>query len=79
MTHVRPSSRSLIGMLLLTFGLAAYAFLAAALGEVISEWPLGIVSVYYLVAGVVWIYPAIKILRWMAAAYNEADTDTPEK
>ena len=79
MTHVRPSSRSLYGMLLLIFGLAAYAFGAAAVGEAIDHLSLAVVSVYYLVAGLLWIYPAIKILRWMAAAYNDPENSNSEK
>lgn len=73
MNPERPSSRSLIGMIILIFGLAAYAFGAAAVGDMIADWPLAVTSIYYLIAGLLWIYPAIKILRWMAAGYNKND------
>lgn len=71
MDQQRPSPRSIIGMLGMIFGLGAYAFGAAAIGDMISHWHLAIISIYYLIAGVVWIYPAIKILRWMAAGYDK--------
>lgn len=73
MTPERPSSRSLIGMIALIFGLAAYAFAAAAVGDMIADWPLAITTIYYLIAGLAWIYPAIKILYWMAAGYKKPD------
>tara|TARA_R110002096_G_scaffold292243_4_gene486728 strand:+ start:822 stop:1037 length:216 start_codon:yes stop_codon:yes gene_type:complete len=71
MDQERPSSRSLIGMLGMILGLSAYAFGAAAIGDMISHWPLAITSVYYLIAGIAWLYPAIKILRWMAAGHHK--------
>lgn len=73
MNTQRPSARSFIGMFAMIFGLAAYAFGAAALGDLIADWPLAIEFIYYMIAGVAWIYPAIKILRWMAAGYNKTD------
>jgi len=71
MNQERPSARSLIGMLGMILGLTAYAFGAAAIGDMISDWPLAVTSIYYLIAGVLWIYPAIKILHWMAAGHHK--------
>lgn len=61
----KPSSRSLIGMMAMIFGLILYAFLAAGIGDFLAGWPIIIQSLYYLVAGLLWIIPAKKIIYWM--------------
>jgi len=66
----RPSSRSFFGMLAMVFGLGVYVFAAAALGEYFIEWHIALQSVYYMIAGLLWVYIAVKLLRWMAAGYN---------
>jgi len=66
----RPAARSLYGMLILIFGLAGYAFLVAAGGDMLVETHMAVQVIYYLITGVVWIFPVGKLLRWMAAAYK---------
>lgn len=61
----KPSSRSGIGMLILLVGLTAYAFLAAGIGNLLDDWPLMVQMTYYLIAGIVWIFPVKKLLQWM--------------
>ncbi|WP_417458676.1 DUF2842 domain-containing protein [Kordiimonas sp.] len=61
----KPAARSLWGMLALIFGLMAYAFLAGGIGSMLNESSLIIQTIYYLVAGILWIFPARKILEWM--------------
>jgi hypothetical protein len=61
----KPSARSLWGMLALILGLAAYAFLIAAIGSEIIDTSLWIQTPFYLVAGILWIFPARKILEWI--------------
>ena len=65
MESQRPATRSLVGMLILVFGLTAYAFLIAAIGDLMVDWHLAVLSVYYLITGVVWIFPVGKLLHWM--------------
>lgn len=65
MTPEKPSSRSAIGMFALIFGLTAYAFMAAAVGELLGDMSLAVQTVYYLVAGLLWIWPAKKLIFWM--------------
>jgi len=62
----RPNGRNVIGMIVLIIGLMLYAFGAAALGEVIGDWPLAIQFIYYAIAGVVWIFPVRALFLWMA-------------
>lgn len=61
----KPSSRSGIGMLILIVGLTLYAFLAAAIGELFEDLGLAVQMIYYLIAGIVWIFPVKKLLQWM--------------
>lgn len=61
----KPSPRSFIGMVILLTGLSLYAFLAAGIGNLMSDWHLAIQMIYYLVAGLIWIIPVKKLLAWM--------------
>jgi len=71
MESQRPATRSLVGMLILIFGLAAYAFLIAAIGDLMVDWHLAVLSVFYLITGVIWIFPVGKLLRWMNRPYED--------
>jgi len=71
MEQQRPATRSVYGMLIIIFGLAAYAFAVAAVGDLLIETNLAIQVIYYLITGIVWIFPVGKLLRWMAAAYKK--------
>jgi len=71
MEQQRPAARSVYGMLILIFGLAAYAFAVAAVGDLLIEGHLAFQIIYYLITGVVWIFPVGKLLRWMAEAYKK--------
>lgn len=61
----RPALRSLIGMIGMIVGLTLYAFLAAGVGNLLSEFHLSIQMLYYLVVGLIWIIPAKKVIYWM--------------
>ncbi len=73
MEPTRPSSRSLIGMLAFIFGLTAYAFAVAAIGDLIIDWPILVLAVYYLIMGIIWIWPVKRLLRWMADGYKNRE------
>ncbi|WP_262691064.1 DUF2842 domain-containing protein [Kordiimonas aestuarii] len=70
MNDNKPATRSLWGMLALISGLTAYAFLAAGIGSMLSESSLVIQTIYYLIAGILWIFPARKILEWMGRGHR---------
>lgn len=67
----KPATRSMYGMLILIFGLSAYAFLVAAGGDLLIDMPMAVQVAYYLITGIVWIFPVGKLLRWMAKAYKK--------
>jgi hypothetical protein len=55
--------RSPLGGLILVVGLAVYTVVATTVGSNLPDNIL-LLSVYYLVAGVVWIWPAMWVLAW---------------
>jgi hypothetical protein len=57
--------RILFGTLGLVFGLTIYALLATRLAVAIlpDQWAIDLL--YYIVAGTLWIFPAIRLTRWM--------------
>ena len=71
MEQERPANRSIYGMLIIIFGLSAYAFLVAAGGDFLIETHIAVQVIYYLITGIVWIFPVGKLLRWMADAYKK--------
>ena len=62
----KPNARSLWGMLGIIFGLIVYALVIAALGSLIIDMSLWIQTPLYLVAGIIWIFPARKVFDWIA-------------
>lgn len=59
-----PNPRSAIGMLTLIAGLAVYALIAAAIGDLLAgTWAI-VQILYYIVAGILWIFPARRLMRW---------------
>jgi len=55
--------RTPLGGVLLLVGLVIYAALAATLGSNLPDNVL-ILTAYYLVAGIVWIWPAVWVIGW---------------
>lgn len=65
-TDAKPRGKNLVGVAILLFGLAIYAVAAAAVGDLIADWWVAVQILYYLIAGIVWIFPARKLFVWMA-------------
>lgn len=71
MRSPRPSSRSLVASGLIIAGLTVYALLVMQIGARLTGngwliWAFQIV--FYLVAGLIWIVPARRIVRWSIQA-----------
>jgi Protein of unknown function (DUF2842) len=64
--------RILAGTLLLIFGLAVYAALVVVAVSRLLPGRLAIDMVLYAAAGILWIWPAARLTRWMnrAAPYH---------
>ena len=64
----KPSERNrkLIGIMVVIIYLTIYVFLAAALGEwLVLGKGVGWEISYFAVAGIIWIFPVIKLFCWM--------------
>jgi len=57
--------RMLYGTIILLVGLLVYALVVMVLAATILPAYLVIQVPFYLVAGIVWIFPAAKVTRWM--------------
>ena len=60
-----PSTRSTLGMLGLLALIAVWAVIVASCSSLIGQlwWPFQ--AVIYIVAGIVWIFPAMPLMRWI--------------
>jgi uncharacterized protein YacL len=57
--------RILFGTLGLIFGLAVYALLVMRLAIAVLPENRFAEAIFYLVTGIVWIFPAAKLTKWM--------------
>lgn len=69
-----PRTRKFIGALALLFGLLVYIILAVAIGIRVPRTPLAELP-YYILAGILWIFPAIRIIAWMARGDIDQDAE----
>ena len=61
------STRKLLGTVLTLLSIIVYAWLATALyTQFMTGAPSWLLLVYFAVAGVLWVLPAMFIIRWMA-------------
>jgi hypothetical protein len=63
---VVPRWRNAVGMLALVLGLIVYALAAMVAGATLipEHWLLQLL--FYVAAGLAWLWPARHLLRWMA-------------
>jgi hypothetical protein len=60
--------RILLGTLALVAGLALYGLVVAALGQRWLAARPAVALAFYAVAGIVWIFPAARLTRWIQRA-----------
>lgn len=63
---MRPSWRNTVGIVVLVVGLAAYALAAMVVGARYVPENAALQFAFYLAAGLAWLWPARRLLRWMA-------------
>ena len=68
-----PRLKKFLGIIILLPALAVYFLLAAALGVHIPDNQL-LKAGYYLVAGVLWAFPAKSLIKWMNAERPRKDS-----
>ena len=62
---MRRAMRVALGTLVLLAGLAAYAILAVAVAVRALPDSLVVETLYYLAAGLLWVWPAARLTRWI--------------
>lgn len=60
-----PSWRKPAGMGLILILIAIWATLIASLSHWVGNWPILAQTIFYLIAGIAWIFPLKPLLRWM--------------
>lgn len=61
----QPSWKKPVGMMLIILLIVVWAVIVASLSTVVGRWHILLQAVFYLVAGVAWIFPLKPLLRWM--------------
>lgn len=69
----KPNIRNLVGMIALLLGLAVYGLIVAELSARMGDIPFLVEMVFYIIAGLVWLWPARALVRWMLAGNLEDD------
>ncbi len=61
----RPSWRKPVGMLLILLMILVWAVIVVTAFGFIAHLPWFVHLIYYMVAGIAWIFPAYRIMIWM--------------
>ncbi|WP_424811660.1 DUF2842 domain-containing protein [Roseococcus sp. YIM B11640] len=59
-------SRGKLAFLIGVIGFVAYIVAATALGDVVVQRHWALQVLYYIAAGVIWVVPAVWLMRWGA-------------
>lgn len=59
------NTRKLLGTVATVVFLLVYVFFAAVLGDAVVTKHWAIQTIFFLVLGLVWIFPVMAIIRWM--------------
>ncbi len=62
---IEPEKRGVIGMFLVLGVIALWAVIVASFSSVIGRLPVLVQLPIYVVAGIVWIFAAMPIMRWI--------------
>lgn len=60
-----PSWRKPFGMLCIMAYVTIWAVAVASLSGFVGNWPILIQTIFYLIAGTIWILPLKPALKWM--------------
>ena len=65
----QPSWRKPAGIFAILAIIAAWAVLIASLAGTVGEWPVLLQALFYLIAGIAWVFPLRPLLRWMETSH----------
>jgi hypothetical protein len=60
-----PSGRALAGTGIIVVLIAIWALLVASLAATVGQWPVLLQAMFYLVTGLVWIFPLRRLVGWI--------------
>jgi len=63
--ELKPKWRNGVGMLLILLLIAAWSVLVATLAPWAARMPFLVELLFYVVAGIAWIFPVRPLLSWM--------------
>lgn len=61
----RPSWRKPVGMFAILIVVGLWAVLVASFSGQTGRWPILLQALFYLTAGIIWVFPLKPLLRWM--------------
>ncbi len=72
----RPKFRSFIGTILIILIVSIYALLATTIATAtLATVPWWGHLLYFLLTGLLWVIPAMLVIKWMAGPFNKPDAD----
>lgn len=72
----RPKFRSFIGTILIILIVSIYALLATTIATAtLATAPWWAHLLYFLLTGLLWVIPAMLVIKWMAGPLKKNDTD----
>ncbi|MFN3508142.1 MAG: DUF2842 domain-containing protein [Allorhizobium sp.] len=72
----RPKLRSFIGTILIILIVSIYALLATTIATAtLATAPWWAHLLYFLLTGLLWVIPAMLIIKWMAGPFKKKDAD----
>jgi uncharacterized membrane protein YuzA (DUF378 family) len=61
----QPSWRKPAGIFAILGLIGIWAALVVSLSGIVGQWPVLLQAVFYLIAGIAWVFPLKPLLRWM--------------
>ncbi|MFN3718906.1 MAG: DUF2842 domain-containing protein [Rhizobium rhizophilum] len=72
----RPKLRSFIGTILIILIVSIYALLATTIATAtLAMAPWWGHLLYFLLTGLLWVIPAMLVIKWMAGPFKKKDVD----
>ncbi|MBB5277578.1 uncharacterized protein (DUF983 family) [Rhizobium rosettiformans] len=72
----RPKLRSFIGTILIILIVSIYALLATTIATAtLATAPWWAHLLYFLLTGLLWVVPAMLVIKWMAGPLKKKDAD----
>ncbi|MBA4797425.1 MAG: DUF2842 domain-containing protein [Rhizobiales bacterium] len=72
----RPKLRSFVGTILIILIVSLYALLATTIATAtLATAPWWAHLLYFLLTGLLWVVPAMLVIKWMAGPLKKKDAD----